>query len=196
MKAEDLISVLQSSISSILSNVHTIAVTEVVGVNAKTVDVRPVVARVVDGEPIELPTIIEVPPIFLGGATHYDALPVSVGSGALLLISERCYDRWYTEGLTGVAPPELRMFDYSDGFALVGIRTAADAIDIPSVAVRFGNQRIVGDLHITGSLTVDGSIEAVGDITAGPPGAQVSLLTHTHLDSVGGTTESPIPGGS
>ena len=58
------------------------------------------------------------------------------------------------------------------------------------VILQNGVLRVEGDLRVEGSLEVTGAISAQGDITAGPLGAQASLLTHTHPV---GNVQSGVP---
>ena len=61
------------------------------------------------------------------------------------------------------------------------------------VGLEGGGGRVIlqnGGLRVEGSLEVTGAISAQGDITAGPLGAQASLLTHTHPV---GNVQSGVP---
>lgn len=55
------------------------------------------------------------------------------------------------------------------------------------VTLKGGSIIADGSVTINGNLTVNGSINATGDIVAGG----VSLMNHTHTDSLGGTTSPP-----
>lgn len=170
---------IQSVVQEALSNIHTVTLAVVEKVNANTIDVLPVVSRVVDGKVINLPLFVDVPPIFLQGGSSYTAYPLKKGDHCLLLVSERCFDDWYHGG--DFKPPlEHRMHDYSDSFALVGINPLASAITIPAVTTHFG------DKHIEGNLTVTGDITATGNIIAGVGSSNpVSMLDHQHRISNG-----------
>ncbi len=157
------------AIDNALANVHTATIARVTAVGAKTISCRPVINRVIDGETVELPEFIEVPPVFMQGGGSYTAYPIAVGDYCLLLFTERCYDRWYA-GQDYQPPAELRMHDYSDGFALIGINPFASAITIPSVIQQTGDANLDGNITITGSLVVTGEITGNG----------VALSTHTH----------------
>lgn len=50
-----------------------------------------------------------------------------------------------------------------------------------------GNLTVNGDINSTGSIAADGNITASVDVVGGG----VSLKSHTHTDSVGGSTTSP-----
>ncbi|HCQ3772538.1 TPA: hypothetical protein OKD65_003621, partial [Escherichia coli] len=111
-----------------LADVHTIVVAKITSVNDKTISCVPVINRVVKGSSKQLPEFIEVPPVILQGGDSYIAEPIAAGDYCLVLISERCYDAWYA-GSDFVSPLEMRMHDYSDGFALCGVNPQATAIN-------------------------------------------------------------------
>jgi len=141
-----------------LANTHTIVIARVTSVGEKTIDVKPVIQRVVDGEAIDLPVFPSVPPVFLSGGTSYDAHPITEGDYCLLLVSERCFDRWYG-GADNVPPIEQRMHDYSDCFALVGVSPASMAKTIPTTIERFGDSTVTGNWIHTGNYTLIGSLD-------------------------------------
>ena len=203
MTAINLAEVLNGAITSALSNVHTTVLAKVTAINTTTINVLPVINRNVNGVSRQLPEFIEVPPIFLQGGTSYTAYPITVGDYCLLIISERCFDRWY-DGQDFVDPAEFRMHDYSDGFAIVGVNPLSTAITIPTEIQRVGNYTqtgnvthvgnydLTGDLTVIGDINVTGSIVATVEITANG----VALSTHTHdytwTDPGGsGTTSTP-----
>lgn len=184
MQNNDTQKAINLAILEALRNVHTVTLAKIETVKEKTIDVLPVISRVVDDQVIDLPLFIDVPPIFLQGGGSYTAYPLKKGDYCLLLVSERCFDDWYHGG--DFKPPlEFRIHDYSDSFALVGINPLSSAITIPDVITQVGdgyiegNYECKGNWEIDGNLIVTGSISATGDITAG--GGTVSLLNHTHL---------------
>jgi len=172
------------AIGEALSNLHTATIAKVTGVQAKTISVQPVTNRVVDGRSIQLPEFTKVPPLFMQGGGSYTAHPIAVGDYCLLVLTERCFDRWYS-GSDFQDPAEFRMHDYSDGIAIVGINPLAGALTIPDVIqqtgdtnqdgnytqqgdrTQTGDQTIIGDLHVDGNVTVTGNITCQGTIAAG-----------------------------
>lgn len=207
--ADSLYQVMQDALREMLGNLHTATVARVVKVNEKTLDVQPVINRVVDGESVKLPVFVEVPPVTLQGGGSYLAMPVSVGDYCLLVFTERCFDRWY-QGKDEQPPAEMRMHDYSDGFAIVGVNPLQAAISLPSIIRIEGTVDAVGDWKIDGKLTVTGaivcedSISAGGDILADGDVtgtdcltvAGVSLGNHLHPTTApGANTGAPIPTG-
>lgn len=167
-KKVELPDVMYDAILAALANTHTIVLARIEAVKAKTIDVRPVIQRVVDGQAIDLPLFPDVPPIFMQGGSSYDAHPIAAGNYCLLLINERCFDRWYA-GDDGQPPLEFRMHDYSDGFALVGVNPASMAKTIPTTIERFGDSTVTGawvhtgSYDLTGPLTVTGSTTTIGN---------------------------------
>ena len=180
----ELVDVLQDAIAFALSNLHTATIAKVTGVQAKTISVQPVINRVVAGRTIELPEFTMVPPVFMQGGGSYTAHPIAVGDYCLLVLTERCFDRWYG-GADFQSPAEFRVHDYSDGLAIVGVNPLASAITIPSVIqqtgdtnqdgdythqgdrTQTGDQTIIGNLHVDGNVTVTGNITCQGTIAAG-----------------------------
>ena len=171
-----LIDVMNDAIEFALSNLHTATIAKVTGVQAKTISVQPVTNRVVNGQSIRLPEFIEVPPVFMQGGGSYTAHPIAVGDYCLLVLTERCFDRWY-DGVDFQSPAEFRMHDYSDGLAIVGVNPMAGALTIPSVIQQTGdtnqdgnythqgNRTQTGNHTMTGDFTQTGDMEITGDFT-------------------------------
>ena len=172
----ELTDVLNDAIGEALSNLHTATIAKVTGVQAKTISVQPVINRVVAGRSIELPEFTMVPPVFMQGGGSYTAHPIAAGDYCLLVLTERCFDRWY-DGADFQSPAEFRMHDYSDGLAIVGVNPMAGALTIPSVIqqtgdtnqdgnyTRQGNMVQEGDTEITGDFTLNGNMQVNGNIT-------------------------------
>jgi len=162
MRREDLEQTVNQALAFALSNLHTVVLCKVESVEEKTINCKPVTNRVVNGESRELPLFTKVPPIFLSGGSSYKAYPISKGDYCLLMITERCFDSW-NEGSDYVAPLEKRMHDYSDGFALVGIKNKAGAITIPDVITQIGDMFAQGNWEHEGNLTRTGDETLIGD---------------------------------
>lgn len=164
MERESLTNVLNIAIKQALSNLHTSVIAKVTAVNDSTINCKPVVNRVVEDESVELPDFFEVPVVTLQGGGSYTIHPISVGDYCLLIISERCFDRWYG-GQDYKDPLEFRMHDYSDALAIVGLNPLASAITIPSETKENGNRTQIGNYTHTGDRTQDGNIVLTGDYT-------------------------------
>ena len=167
---KQLIDILDKAVQNALINIHTATIAKVIKVNEKTIDVKVVINQQVDGESLELPVFIEVPPVFSQGGGSYTAHPISEGDYCLLIITERCFDNWYS-GRDNVVPPEFRIHDYSDAFAIVGINPLEAAILIPQVITHIGdtyqegNYEHLGDMSRTGDVTHLGDVNRTGDVT-------------------------------
>ncbi len=161
---KQLVDTINIALQTALANLHTATIARVERVNATTIDVQPVINRVVNGESIKLPVFTKVPPLFLQGGSSYTAHPIAVGDYCLLIFTERCFDRWY-EGQDEQQPAEFRMHDYSDGIAIVGINPRADAITIPGVITRIGDTYEEGDTTHVGNRIQTGNHTQVGNRT-------------------------------
>jgi phage baseplate assembly protein gpV len=174
--------IIAEAIGEALSNLHTATIAKVTAVQEKTISVQPVINRVVDGNSITLPQFTKVPPLFMQGGGSYTAHPIAVGDYCLLILTERCFDRWYS-GADFQDPAEFRMHDYSDGIAIVGVNPQAGALTIPAVIqqtgdtnqdgnythqgsrVHTGDHIQTGDKTQTGNYTITGNVTINGSIT-------------------------------
>ena len=201
----ELIDVMNEAINFAMSNLHTATIAKVTGVQSKTISVQPVINRVVNKVSIELPEFTMVPPVFMQGGGSHTAYPIVVGDYCLLILTERCFDRWYG-GADFQSPAEFRMHDYSDGLAFVGVNPLASAITIPSVIQQTGdtnqdgnythqgNMVQIGDLTVTGNLQVNGDITCTGTlVVAAATIGGIDFGTHTHsgVDTGPGSTGGP-----
>ena len=159
-----LIDVINKAIKNAIIDIHTTTVAKVTKVNEKTIDVKVVINKQFDGESVELPEFIEVPPVFMQGGGSYSAHPIAVGDYCLLIMTERSFDNWYS-GRDNVVPPEFRTHDYSDAFAIVGINPLGTAIVIPEVITNIGDTYNEGNIEHKGDLTQEGDIDQTGNQT-------------------------------
>ncbi|HHH0087664.1 Gp138 family membrane-puncturing spike protein [Yersinia enterocolitica] len=174
---EELHDTIGQGVNFALADVHTIVVAKITAVNDKTISCIPVINRVVKGEGKQLPEFIEVPPVILQGSGSYIAEPIAAGDYCLVLISERCYDAWYA-GSDFVPPLEMRMHDYSDGFALCGVNPLSTAISIPTTnRMMMGNTDHEGDLVLTGNITQKGGVTTLESCVVQGQMQYGSLLT-------------------
>ena len=212
MPKKELVETIQIALANALANLHTATIAKVTAVHETTIDCQPVTSRVVDGVSIALPVFVDVPPVFMQGGPSYTAHPIAVGDYALLIFTERCFDRWYS-GQDNQPPLEFRMHDYSDGLAIVGVLPQGSAITIPDVITQIGDtyQRgdyeHLGDMEQTGDTVINGSLTVVqtgGDsttmsgvtiiVTSGDVIADgISLKNHTHGGVQTGTGSTGVP---
>lgn len=217
-----LVDTINDAIEFALANLHTATIARVVAVASTTIDVQPVINRVVNGESIPLPVFTKVPPVFMQGGGSYTAHPIAVGDYCLLVFTERCFDRWY-EGQDNRRPAEFRMHDYSDGLAIVGVNPRAGALTIPSVIQQTGdtnqdgnythqgNRTQVGDYDLTGdytqvgNMTIQGDVEITGDVQVNGNITCTGTVAAANFTGIGGgamtstsnieTTQDVVAGG-
>jgi hypothetical protein len=164
MEAKQLTRTLKIAIHEALANLHTATVARVQAVSATTIDVQPVINRNVNGQSVQLPVFTKVPPVFMQGGGSYTAHPIAPGDYCLLILTERCFDRWY-DGQDFRRPAEYRMHDYSDGFAVIGVNPMALAITIPDVITHIGDTYQEGDYEHLGNRTQTGDYTQTGTRT-------------------------------
>lgn len=150
-------------ITNALANTHTATVGKIIKVNEKTIDVKPVINRVVDGESLELPVFLDVLPIFLYGGQNNLRFPLAKDDYCLLIFAERCTDKWY-KGVDNDAPNDTRQHDYSDSFAIVGIKNEAGSFVIPSVTEHTGDFKQTGNVEIIGNTNQTGNVVQTGNV--------------------------------
>jgi len=154
----DLPEVLANVLTTFQAGIHTITIGKVTAVGEKLISVKPVINRIINGKSVELAEFVKVPPISLGGGGSSMAFPIAVGDYALLIFTERCFDRWFN-GVDFIEPLELRMHDYSDGFALVGIEPFLSMPAIPTETTIKGVMRL-GVLNPTDFVALAGKVFA------------------------------------
>ena len=200
-----LVDTINQAIEFALANLHTATIARVVAVSTTTIDVQPVINRVVNGESIPLPVFTKVPPVFMQGGGSYTAHPIAVGDYCLLVFTERCFDRWY-EGQDNRRPAEFRVHDYSDGLAIVGVNPRAGAFTIPDVIQQTGdtnqdgnythqgNRTQVGDYDLTGdytqigNMTIQGNVEITGDVQVNGNITCTGTIAAGNFTGIGGGT--------
>jgi Phage protein Gp138 N-terminal domain len=143
---------------------------------------------------VNLPVLIHCPLVTPGGGGYAVTLPIGAGDEVLVVFASRCIDGWWQQG--GVQPQmEIRMHDLSDGFAIPGYLSQANAItDISdttaqlrsldgvtyvdinnagTVTVKAATVNLdgvvtingTGTMTVNGNLLVNGNIHATGTIT-------------------------------
>ena len=202
--------VIQSIVTREIEGIHTTQLGRVVAVGETTIDVQPVIKKVMNGSIIDMPLFKDVPPIFMQGGSSFETWPIAVGDYCLLFIAETCIDRWYL-GEDDQAPNEDRHFDYSDSFALVGINPLASAKTIPEVITSEGDKHITGNYtHIgntlqtgdttqtgnviqIGNYTLTGTLNVTGDIVLNGVSLSSFVSSHTHGGVTTGVGNTAVP---
>ena len=76
---------------------------------------------------IDYPILLDCPVCFLGGGAGSLTFPIAAGDECLVVFCDRDIDLWFTTGQIGI-PNSNRLHDISDGFAIVGFRSALKAL--------------------------------------------------------------------
>jgi hypothetical protein len=182
------------------------------------VDVQPAingVARAKDGTTSskQMPVLLDCPVLWQGGGGVTLTFPIAAGDECLVILASRCIDAWYAKGGVQDAP-ELRMHNLSDGFALVGVRSAPRAFTPSATAARLTNDdgsayyelnptaktfKIVAPGGVTiNNVTIDsnGNVSSPATITASTDvvGSGKSLKSHVHsgVQAGGSNTGAPV----
>jgi protein gp138 len=99
--------------------------------------------------PIQMPVLLDCPILWMGGGGVTSTFPIKAGDECLVIFASRCIDAWWKHGFTpgqngnanpAMNPPDLRMHNLSDGFALVGLRSLPN-----SFAVDTANACLISD---------------------------------------------------
>ncbi len=76
-----------------------------------------------DEEYVDYPVLLDVPIVIMSGGLATLTFPIFPGDTCLLLFNDRDISEWLTSGQVGPVPTQ-RLHSISDGFALVGVRSA------------------------------------------------------------------------
>lgn len=197
------------------------------GLGQMIADVQPVInARVRDKSgnflSMQMPVLLDCPIQWQGGGGVTLTFPIVAGDECLVVFSARCIDAWFQQGFVpgqaGQAvnghqpmdPPDLRMHNLSDGFALVGVRSLPREYEVSPTNAELRSDD--GQMYIAlnpsnhsmqliapGSINLNGIIiDSSGNLTSDgiikghdvQNSVGTSLTTHTH--TIGGPI--PIPG--
>lgn len=77
---------------------------------------------------VDYPVLVDCPTIFLGGGALSLRMPVKAGDECLILFNDRDIDTWFSSSQIK-APNSNRLHSFADGIALVGIRSAQNALE-------------------------------------------------------------------
>jgi len=162
---------------------------------------------------VAMPTLLDCPVMFPGGGGATLTFPVKAGDECLVVFSSRCIDAWWSSG-KALDPPEYRMHNLSDGFALVGVRSQprAFAVNTSKVELRSDDGATYVQLDPAGKVvkvtapnginlngvTIDSSgnlncpatVTATTDVVGG--GKHLKTHTHSGVTTGGGVTGPPV----
>lgn len=171
----------------VMNGMATAALVEIMAVNERTVDVKPMVDQT-DGAKLAIPhgTIHAMPWFSLrAGAAEIRATPVVGDIG----IAVFCHSDTSSVKATKASapPPTSRRFDWSDGFYFGGFLgpTATTWIEVEDgqVEVKATTIKLTGNVQVTGSLTASGEVTGNGK----------ALSTHRHGSVATGSGTSGPP---
>ncbi len=223
---------LRSAIEAVLADVWTALPCQVQAVtnSGNTIEAQPAINGLVsqlDGtfKSIQMPKLVDVPILWQGGGGATWTFPIAKGDECLVIFASKCIDQWWKGGFqipTGILgadgnpmnpannPPEYRMHNLSDGFALVGVRSKSRALasfnmttarlrsDDNSCYLDFDpvNKKLTGvfsggitlnnvTIDSSGNVVSPGTIQGTTvtgttQVVAGSGGTAVHLTTHTH----------------
>lgn len=183
---------------------------------------------------LQMPIVVDVPVQWPAGGGATWTFPIQSGDECLLFIASRCIDAWFTHGFQAANtsdpygrqfnplndPPEFRMHNLSDCFAIVGIRNQSRALasvsttkaqlrtDDGTCVIEFDpvnkavNLTAPGGINLngvtidsSGNLTSPGTVTGDSEVVAKTGASKVHLSTHTHTGgTISGDTGAPIAG--
>jgi hypothetical protein len=175
--------------------------------------------------PTQMPLLLDCPVQWQGGGGATLTFPIKAGDECLVVFSSRCIDRWFGKGFASGGtpekpnaendPPQYRMHNLSDGFALVGVRSLPRALpvdtdnatlmsDDASTYYKLNPTTQAIDIVAPGGITMNGvTIDASGNVVV--PGTftadgvtigdGIVVETHTHsgVQTGGGISGPPVP---
>lgn len=233
---------LRAAFETMLARVWTAlpGVVQAVTNNGNTLEVQPAIngrVRQLDGTflPIQMPKLVDVPILWQGGGGATWTFPIQAGDECLVIFASRCIDAWWQNGFMAPSgqkgadgnpvnimnnPPEFRMHNLSDGFAIVGLRskkraftsfdsaTARLRTDDDSCFLEFDpvNKKLKGvfsggitlngcTIDTNGNVTSPATVTGQTNVSAGTGGAAVDLLNHLHSGVQTGASNSGKPVG-
>jgi hypothetical protein len=154
-----------------------------------------------------MPPLIHCPVVFPSAGGFILTLPIQQGDEVLVVFASRCIDGWWQQGGTQAQPPELRMHDLSDGFAIPGprgqknlvsnistttaqLRTVDGQAYVELTADHKVNIVAPGGVNINGNVVVEGTVEATEEGTFNG-GHTVSAHVHGGVQVDSGETQKP-----
>lgn len=151
----------RAQIDGALANVHTCCpgIIDSFDPATLTAQVQPAVRKLYfpDGEDgiwMDLPLLVDVPVVVLGGGGFALTFPIRSGDECLLLFAERSVDNWHETGNVS-EQAHAGMHSLHDAFALVGVRSKAHLItgyNNEGVELRSEDGQTVVRLDLDGEL--------------------------------------------
>ncbi len=134
------------------------------------------------GEEVKYPILLDVPVIILSGGGTSLTFPIEPGDKCVILFNDRDIDIFLEEDRSAL-PNSSRAHDYSDGIALVGIRTVSErsATNENAVQLHTGDKKVAILNNVQSLLPlIEGLIDLIKAITVAggtpvDPSAQTAL---------------------
>ena len=174
--------VIQTAINSSLKELHTClpGVIQKFTASTQLADIQPMIPRMLKGELVNLPLLVDVPIRFFKCANFSITLPMQVDDHVLLIFSERCIDNFLINGKIE-SPNDIRKHSLSDAFAIPMMFSQPEVItdfDPDNIQIRNTDN----DTYIT--ITTTGNIELNGNAD--------SAVAYTDLKSAFDTLRSDL----
>jgi Phage protein Gp138 N-terminal domain/GpV Apex motif len=202
------------------------------GIGQMVADIQPTInGRVLTTtgvfQSIQMPVLLDCPILWQGGGGMTLTFPIQAGDECLVIFSSRCIDAWWQQGfIAGQAgvpvdgkqamdPPDLRMHNLSDGFAIVGVRSlptsytpdssnASLQSDDGLFFFKMNPTTKAASLTASGGITLNGvTIDSSGNLTS--PATikgktdvttdSISLNNHVHTGVSTGSSDTGPPTG-
>lgn len=108
-------------------NCHHVGIIEEFDSSNQTARVSIAYKRLVNGEQVDYPVLLDCPVVILGNKTKYLRIPVAAGDECLVLFNDRDIDNWFSSGQIGTLATQRR-HNFADAIAMVGIRSLKNSI--------------------------------------------------------------------
>lgn len=109
-------------------NCHQVGMVTAFDATKQTASIQLASLRVIGGQAIRYPLLVDVPVFVPAGGDARLTMPVTAGDTCLVLFNDRDLDNWFSSGSGATEPNTERKHSLADGLALVGFRSLANAI--------------------------------------------------------------------
>ena len=111
----------------------------------------------------DYPLLVDVPAVVIGGGNAFLTMPIAQGDECLVLFNDRDLSSWFQSGQNGPVPTS-RLHSFSDALALVGVRSAPNAIenyDEERAVLRNGDAKIAVDEELIEISNADQNLSTI-----------------------------------
>lgn len=109
-------------------NCHALATVQSFDSAKQTVKATLNYKRSFGGKLSDYPVLVDVPIIILTGGKAALTMPIASGDTCLILFNDRDIDNWFSGGQVAALASQ-RMHSFSDGIALIGLRSSKNPVD-------------------------------------------------------------------